>query len=339
MWPWRRRHLRGEPGTITVLLVACLLFLSTLVLATFGLLARARRPVADYGARLAAEQRIESAALDVLRLLAEDPTPDADSRFDPAWAAVGEPDPGAAGQTNPGRATLTIEDLSSRLNLNLIPGEFLRSAEFGAALLPGRRWQDLLQGRRTNGPFGSLASFAEWLDLEAAGRFFTVYGYVNRKTAAPEMVERLSEVRREADDSAESRSSEGARSPIMNAQPSVNVNLAPAEIVRAFVEFVESPRNGEEVARCLASSILAVRELQEIGPSELSALIAEAEGAWPEEGHPLFDQLGVRTWFWRITASDGRLRCVVTAARLPGQAPPGYALIERRFFNLSSNKE
>lgn len=347
----RTRVAGNDAGTVTMLILAGIFFLSASLVAGVGLLSQARRPVADYRVRLAKERELENAALGILRLLAEDPTPDADSRFDPAWAAAalptaaaanlpdtGETLVGAAGKNQAGEISLTLEDLSSRLNVNLAPAALLHSASLPALVRAGCEWEDLLHWRNTEGPFGSLAAFGEWLDLEAAERLLTVYGYVDPNTAAPEMVARFVEVREKAGDAGVAPSSATALKALINTQPSVNLNLAPPEVVRALVELVESPRGGENLAGHLASSILAERELHEIGPTDLRELIARVEGAWPEADHPLLAQLGVRTWFWRITAADGRIRLVEVAARLPQKELPSFALIGRRFFDLPATR-
>lgn len=119
--------------------------------------------------------------------------------------------------------------------------------------------------------------------------------------------------------------------PLLKAEPMVNVNLAPEHTLsRALAQQLGSP---EPVSRVLAD-LLSMRETAEIDQRSLDLVLsgAHAVGCQPQ-------RLGVRTWVWKLTVSNGEAQVIRTLARVEGGPGGLFVTIGDRFDLLRSSTE
>lgn len=335
------RALRDESGGASVLLFAVVLFLAAGAIGTMAILSTTVR-AARRASLIAANRRLlENEAGSVLSRLAQDPTPGADSVFDPVWSYI------AQRQTLGVR--LSLSDLSSRLNLNLIRAAVFEETSLGKLMLPGRTAAQLQQYRADKGPFTSLGAYARFFPTDVLQRNFTVYGYVNVNTTFEGVLARIFAVRTGDEPAAGVFRTEIRRYlkqkeligssdlhnlfglyypqlyPLVNVRPQINVNFVPEADLRAILSY---PYGGHPLpeAGAIADAILARRRTGEVSETYLTGLIHAAG-----EQRLILQYLGARTWFWRITATDHTGRVVLVVARVPGRQSERFTVLEDHY--------
>jgi hypothetical protein len=284
---------------------------------------------------------LKDVAAKVLDQLGRPAAPDVDAPTDPVWTYV-------AGLRGEGR-DIALEDLSSRLNLNTVRTELLEKTELGGLVAQGRTPQELRQYRADEGPFPALSPYAPFFSPGAMERDFTVYGYVNVNTAFEDTLRQFFSAR--TGDGPSSETFRGAirgylsRSelvrkeelpallglyypqlhPLMNVEPQMNVNFIPEEVLHAVLSY---PYGGKRIEGFEAAyqAILADRAQGGVDERELASLVhAKAEQLL------VFQYLGSRTWFWRIGVREGTHTLEWVVARIPGEAPVRFAVLQDRF--------
>lgn len=335
------RPLRDEEGGASVLLFAVVLFLAAGAIGAMAILSTTARAVRQ-GSALAANRRmLERAARSVLARLAQDPTPGADSAFDPIWSYVSAG--GASG------VRFSLSDLSSRVDLNLVRVALFEETKLGDLMLPGRTAAGLRQYRADKGPFKNLEAYAKWFPPAVLHNDFTVYGNINVNTTfegvlstvfaartgdAPASEVFRTQIRRylrqkQLIGSSDLRGLFGLYYPqlypLMNVRPQINVNFVPEADLRAILSY---PYGGHPLAkgRAIADAILARRRTGEVSEQYLTGLI-HATG----EQRLVLQYLGVRTWFWRIGASNHTGSVGLVVVRIPGQKSDSFAILEDQF--------
>jgi hypothetical protein len=334
----------GEHGAVSVQVFIILVFLSAMLAGGGLYLGAVSRRVSVYRERSETRDRLVSVSDEVLRALAEDPTPEADSSADPVWRTV-------AGLSADG-LSVTLEDVSSRINPNWAMKGLFAKTDLGALFLPGAN-EDRLQ-------LDLAAGYGEFFGADALEKFFTPYGWANlnvtdefafRALAAArtnsitrgeafhakvqEALRALRIVRRE-----ELREFLGtefdALYPVVNAEPVWNLHFLPPEILRAVLSY---PEYGVENPAAAASALGSFVKTGELGPDAIEGFLGKPRP------NRLYEYLGTVTWFWKIVAATEGMRLVTVAARLPelsgrttggGGVPvqgaaPEFVIVERRF--------
>jgi hypothetical protein len=111
--------------------------------------------------------------------------------------------------------------------------------------------------------------------------------------------------------------------PVVNAESCLNVHFLAPLILEELLAYralgVPRPR---EAAR----SILEVRSWSELSAPDLARLVGVPAGS------RILQYLGVKTWFWKITAVGETTRLELVVARVPGSAggPARFEVIEER---------
>lgn len=328
--------MNRRQGSASLMVLAVLLFLSALFLggAAFvelsvrGLERNRRHRDGDAGLRAAAQAVVEG--------LLSDPTPFADSPIDPVWALPGIP--------RADGVVVRLEDASSRLGLNWVRKEVL---EDSGTLLPGSSAREVQQFRESGGLRLDLADgFGAFVRADALDEVFTPYGWFNINVA-DEFVLRGVHRSRGRDPSAAERfhlAVQTARTsrlviepealgaflgaddyrllfPVVNAEPPLNIHFAPPAVLEILGRHFEIEPPG-------IRSLGAARERREMTPGDLQALL----GGIPN-GPALAPYLGLRTWFWRISAEREGRRLQWIVARMPrADGMPEYRVLEERTY-------
>jgi hypothetical protein len=321
--------------------LAVVLFLSAVAVGAMALLGTSALQVRHRITRQEAHQALDEEAGKVLGQLGRPAAPGVDAPSDPVWTYV-------AARRGEGRE-ITLEDLSSRLNLNTVRTELLEKTELAGLVAQGHSPQELRQYRAANGPFPTLTSYAPFFSPDALQRDFTVYGYVNVNTAFEDTLRGFFSARTGDEPSAESfrgairgylsRQELVRREelpallglyypqlyPLMNVEPQMNVNFIPGEVLHAVLAY---PYGGKPIEGFEAAyqAILAERAQGAVDERELAGLVhAKAEQLL------VFQYLGSQTWFWRIRLKEAAHAVEWIVARLPGEPPVRFAILQDRF--------
>jgi len=324
-----------------VLVLAVVLFLSGIAVGAMALLGTSALQVRRGLSREDLHQALQEEARKVVDQLARPASPDVDAPSDPVWTWV-------AGRRGEGRE-ITLEDLSSRLNLNTVRTELLEKTELGGLVAQGHTPQEIRQYRADKGPFPGLAAYASFFSPAVLERDFTVYGYVNVNTAFEDSLRQLHSARTGDDPSAESfrgavrgylsRQELVRREelpallglyypqlyPLMNVEPQMNVNFVPDEVLRAVLSY---PYGGKRIDgyEGAAQAILAARAGGAVSERDLAGIV-HAKG--PQL--LVFQDLGSRTWFWKIRVTQAGHALLWVVARIPGDPPLRFAVLQDQF--------
>ena len=168
-----------ERGSATLVVMAALLLVSVLMAGLFALVGVARSAVAREEARDSSIEALRAELRGVSELILDDPTPEADSGWDPVWARV------QGG--SPSGIAVSLEDLSGRLGINWIRKELLESLDVlkeDAAAVQQRREDQGLQ-------LDIHAGYGDLIAEEALDRLFTPYSPFNVNVADEFALRRL----------------------------------------------------------------------------------------------------------------------------------------------------
>lgn len=319
------------------------LFLSALALGVLAYLGISSARYRSMDARYAARAVLEDSVRELMKQLADDPTPEADSLRDPLWTWLS-----SRGGDLP---VLELEDISSRFNLNFVRTKMLEESEFGSMMLSGKTPEDLKQWRGEEGFAGDLVTgYGDFYKEEDLGKYFTVYSYANLNVTYEDSLKKLYEIRVSpegahvflssvqsliaggvmADEERMKQifgSSEGKLFPLINIEPLINVNFADEKILKAVLFYPYGEEVHEQAADYL-DVLTAERTTMEITRERLQSLI-EAEDQYLR----IFQYLGTTTWFWRIKATSGADSLDAVICRLPGKAgeKKEYKVLEWKF--------
>jgi len=324
-----------QEGSATVLVLSVLIFLSALFLGAAGFV-----QLAAHGLRRSQQQdeqlrTLRQAAAATVEALLADPTPFADAPTDPVWSFLA--------RSRGDGLSVRLEDVSSRLGPNWIRKELLQDL---GVLRPGRTAQELQQFREDTGLHLNLRpDYEPFIEAEDLGAMFTPYGYFNinltdefvlRKLhwqrsgdlqAAESfriMVQQVRVQRRLIDSEAlpQFLGEENYRLlfPVVNAEAALNVHFVPEKVLEGLFRHYGQPR--EKLAGLQAS-----RRGAELTESDLRALLWDRAG----QASPLRPFLGLKTWFWQITAEGEAQRLVWIVARVPREdGMPEFRRVEER---------
>ncbi len=330
----------GEDGSASVAALAILILLAAVAAGGLLLLQAAlsyeRRSVASDAMKRALEEQAEK----VVRALSQNPSPDADSPFDPVWQTIGRPD---------SETTITLRDVSSALNPNWVQKNVLQKTRLGGLLRPGRTADELQQRREDRGFSLDLAGgYGDLFQEGVLDKYFTAYGYANINATDEFALRKLFAIRtgneargemfhgrvqelltaRKILKPEELRTFLGADYeqlfPLMGVDPMLNVHFTDPLLLGALLSHPDLKiPNPDGVLQ----QILLSRENGELTAEELARIIGV------DRDNRIFQYLGVITWFWKVTAARGTSRLDLVAARLPAErgGRARYLVIEERY--------
>lgn len=321
---------RRQSGAIAVALLALLSLASALMTAA---LLRLDRWSDDASALMRTGQ--ERAALDealgeVIERIAEDPTPRSDAPTDPVWQWVHS----SAGADQ----AVLLFDVSSRINPNWIRRGVFEKTGLRALFTPDATVglepaQAFLQYRQDNGFTVDIEEgYGSFFSKETIRQYLSPWSYANLNTSDEFALRALYEGRigdatgaeifhtrirelladrrivEEPELHAFLEDDYAKLFPLVNALPWWNIHFLPALILEQILAY---PDYHVADSAAKAARILERRETQEIGPEGLRRIVGLPEG------HPLYQYLGTRTWFWRIVVSGRGGLLEAVACRLP----------------------
>jgi hypothetical protein len=331
-----RRGDGRDSGTASAMVLAVLALLSALFVAAAAFVELSSGEL-DRGRRRDAERaRLTGLASAAVALLLDDPTPEADSPFDPVWSGTLPAGRGMAAEINLSQAppgySVVLEDLSSRLGINWVGKDLLARLE---VLNPGVTPQDVQQYREDTGLHLDPAAYARFVSPQSFDALFTTWGWFNvnvadefalRKAAlartgdlalAEDLRDRVqrARIRRTPtdplhligpDEIADFLGPAYAQvDPVIGAEPAMNVHFVPARVVEALAALYN-------VDKAVSDRILAERATREIDARQLKDLLGDGAVRTP-----LAHYLGVRTWFWRVAVTGPSLKLEWVLAREP----------------------
>ncbi len=310
-----------EGGSISVALVAILMFLSVLFVGATLLVEASMQQLKRSQIAERERTRLRQEAGRVAQLMADDPTPSADSRFDPVWQDISRP--------RSDGLTVTLADASSRLGANWVRKEVV---EIMGLLSADKSANDFQAFREDTGFHQSLVPdflgyFSEqdllglfttegWLNVNIADEF-TLRKLLMLRTGDAAVAEQFHQkiqairVARQVITRDKLRDFMGDTTfqqlyPLANAEPALNIHFVPEQVLRGVIDFVGGISQSADL-------IMAGRDNEEWTTERLAA--AMGPEVW---ANTLASQyLGVRTWFWRLTVSGPRESLTWVLARMP----------------------
>jgi hypothetical protein len=330
-----------QAGSATIAALVLLVLLAAVagggVLIVSASLSRERHSVDAYALRQALEKEGERVAA----LLAEDPTPGADSPQDPVWDGLASP--GLEGAAD------TLQDVSSAVNPNWVQKNLFTKTGL-KALLKDTGSADVLQQKRADlGFFINMEqAYGDLFIKDALEKYCTPYGYANINVTDEFALRRLFAIRtgdEAAADVFHARiqqllidqkilTPQDLRTflgldydtlfPVMNVEPVMNAHFVDPLILGELLVYPDLKVPQPQQA---AQAILTMRTTVEMSSEQLHTLIGAPATS------RIYQYLGVTTWFWKVTVKQAQETLDMIVARMP-VAPDQkarFTIVERRY--------
>ena len=292
-----------EEGSTSVVVLGLLLFLTVAFIGTGFLVNVASRRIRLGEESHEQKRELVEVAEQIAQMIAEDPSPQADSSQDPVWQTVGD--------FSKGGVQVDLKDLSSYIGLNWVRKELLDSLD---VLQDGMTAQDLQQFREDTGIHLNLReAFEDFIAEEDVESAFSAYTYFNinicdefvlRKLYHQKIGDeieadlfrrRIQQVRKDK----KTIDSEQLKTfltdqefellyPVLNAEPVMNVHFVAPETLRGLFSHYGIPLEK-------ATQLLELRDEGELTRDELKKIIGDEHDAGI-----IWHYLGNRTWFWQV---------------------------------------
>jgi hypothetical protein len=321
------RHLTSTRGSVSLQTVALLLLVASVGFGAMWLLSTAGNSLIRAQASTKDSEKLSEAISYAVEQLKKNPSIEADSVFDPIYNL----------STYEG-VSLEVKDVSSLLNPNWIRKGIVTDTNLANLLLPGMSADKLQQYREDSGFSENLEDFYKTFFTEdAITNYLGAYSYANINSSDEFALRKLYfEVTQDQNGSEffHNRITQQLRElkimneneletmlgvsgsdlrKVLTTQGQLNVNFVPPFILECLLSYKAYNIGGY---KSVADSIVAARKSGEINDTRLRSLLGGIEA-----DHPLLGYLGVRTWFWRITAKQGgQSTSVIVARQLPYNA-------------------
>jgi hypothetical protein len=307
---------RSESGAASLQVLLLLGLLSALGLGAAAIAFQIMAPVRGIRAEADARALLARLKAEFTEACRDDATPESDSRFDACWRLDGRQVDGW---------TVSLEDASSRLNLNWIHLNILENTALKTRLKDGRDFQELLQHREDIGYVLDFESaYADYFDPADCRELFSPWGPANVNLSFAECLEDLYRFRlpgsgdpggfRAAVEArlvaqkpwtaAELEAALGVDAPrilpFMNTVPSLNVNYAPPALLGAVLAY-PFPTGALPNPVGVKDKLLRAREEGELSPAWLEEMVRPTN----VQQERLRSWLGTRTAVWRLSVARG----------------------------------
>ena len=248
----------------------------------------------------------------IIKLFSEDPSPEADSSFDPVWAYIDK--------KRDLYRKLQLTDISSRININSVHPLFLERTDLKSLLKEGVSLEDFRSIRNRTGPWTcSSREFKSYFRKKEAVRYFTCFGLMNVNTAYEFSLQKMFQILTGDRGAAEVFHSFIADSlqkkklitldelssafetymplisPLIGTEPEMNVNFIPDFILTQVLSYPYGGRTLKNKSKIL-EDIFSARNTGEINTAELNTIVKTESKAQEK----IFQYLGTKTRFWRI---------------------------------------
>lgn len=281
-------------------------------------------------AKYNSEKVLRESVLELIDALSDDPTPEADSSFDPVWDYLRN--------RGENETVLTMEDISSRFNLNFIRTKMIEKSSFKNLMIGGFSPEDLKLYRGENGFFTNLnEGYKQFFEEEDLNQYFTAFSYANVNVTYEDSLKKIYEIRvseagsfsflneiqqlisgKTLVDNSGLKELLGTNYeilyPLINTRALMNVNFVDEKILSAVLNYPYGDKKHENSAAFL-ETIKAERSVFEIEKKRLKELLPVEE-----DYLRILEYIGTTTWFWRIKAKSENLTLDVVLCRYPGEA-------------------
>ncbi len=275
------------------------------------------------------EKKVKDTVEEIIDAILEDNSPESDSLIDPVWNRIQS--------LNSEDFSVSMIGISSRVNLNFFRDEIIDGTDINKLLfIDGKSMSELEQYRHDNGLFPSLLGVQdEFLSDDAVLKYATVQSYMNINIADELALTELYNIRTGNDSGSESfrrkvqneRMNNTALSnnnlqtimennidelyPFICAVPVMNIHFIPEELLIRILkyDFGNSPLPYPDRAYSL---IIQSRESREFLTDELKSVFTI-----DDVSHPIFDYLGIKTWFWEIQITIEEKKYITVIAEIP----------------------
>ncbi len=305
-----------------------IIFLSILFIGLSYLIASSKRSVTQLP-DTETERLIRDITEDIIESLLSDDTPGSDSPTDPVWDTVGS--------LNTEELSIELNDSSSRFNPNFFRDELTDKTGIGKLIFKdSHTMAEIEQLRHDLGLISNPQILSEeYFSDEGLENFITIHSYMNINIADELALTGLFEARTGRDFEAESfrRKIQTARIndtvipnneiesilgtsiselyPFICAIPVMNIHFIPEELLKEILsyDFGDNPLPYPDRTY---NTIIQQRTGSEIDTSELESIFSVKD-----EPHIIFDYLGTKTWFWKITIRTNNQRHEIIIAEIP----------------------
>lgn len=234
-------------------------------------------------------------------------------------------------------ASITLIDVSSRINPNYFRNEIIDETNISKLIFKdGHTMSELEQYRLDNGIGNNLINtYPDFFSEEGLDKYLTFYSFLNLNVADEIAISELYKNRIGKSFGAETfrqkiqqtrmnniilyndklRTFAGPEFkniyPFMNAVPLLNIHFISEKILKEILShsFGSSPLPKPDKA---LNTIIQNRENREFTAKDLEAIFSINELE-----HPIYDYLGVKTWFWEINIETSESKRVLVVAELP----------------------
>lgn len=211
---------------------------------------------------------------------------------------------------------IRVDDVSSRLNPNLIRKNLVEKTALAGFLMPGASVEILQQRREDDGlSLDIFAGYGDLFDPEILERLFTPYSYGSVNTDDEFALRRLfyEATGDRAASEAFHASLQGQLSsleiltaeriqerygtgllpvqPLIGAEPQINANFALADTLDIVLSY---PAFGVSDHHAIAETLVAAAASGRLDAQRIQAIIGKPAG------NPVYAWIGSRTWFWRV---------------------------------------
>lgn len=326
-------HLRPDEhrGSMSVLVLGAVMGTTVFLLVALLPLFESQRVLSSTKRQIHTEAILRERADLLLDMFSEDPTPDADSRWDPVWDHI---------LLDGG---VRLEDLSSRLGLLWIRREPMETVDPFVSGLSFTEFQTL----RTSSPLiEEISPLYDHLFKPSRIDLFTGYGYFDVHVSDELMLQRVvlertgdkelafsfrtwcakRRMEREQErlvpiSPQELRAALGVAYedlfPLISVAPPLNVNFVDEQIMRLLASHYGIPSH-------VVETIARWRDRGEISSEMLDELLEPYRTTF----FPFY--FGTKTWIWKLTLKEEDVTLVRLIARIPEEAettPPRWRLV------------
>jgi len=311
-----------EQGSIAPQVLVLLLFITALLGAAIPFLSTALMQCASAMNTYEIQKKLEAEVQEVIGQLEADQTPEEDWHGDLAQEHI---------QAVHHPITITLQDISSRVNPNYIRKKMLEQTRLRTLLRPNGNIDLLQQYRFDQGLATDIAQYKQFFRTDATP-YLSCIGWANINTSDEFILFKLYETLSGSAVEAEAFHAKLQNAlehqiifdekdmflyfgdyasimwPVINTMPLFNVNIVDPFILKAVIEYPQYAIHDSEQK---ANQLLALREEKELSRLDIASVL----GIGTE--HPLMQYLGAETAFWEITAQMKNMRYKVRVARIP----------------------
>lgn len=315
------RHLASTRGSVSLQTVALLMLVAALGFGAMRLLATAGNSLIRAQENTRDTKKLFEAISYAVEQLKKNPSIEADSSFDPVYDLSAYEG-----------VSLEVRDISSLLNPNWIRKGILTDTNLASLLLLGMSADKLQQYREDSGfsekpevfykaffTDDALATYLggySYANINSSDEFALrkLYFEVTRNESGSEffhnrVTQQLRELKIMNENELETMLgvSGSELRKVLTTQGQLNVNFVDSFILECLLSYKAYKIGGY---KGVADSIVGARKSGEINDARLRSLLGGIAA-----DHPLLGYLGVRTWFWRITAKRGSQSVTAIVAR------------------------